>query len=157
MSTLNDITNFVAMTGEIGSSGQPGRDQFRLIAEAGYQAVINLAMPDSDHAIADEGSIVTGLGMSYIHIPVDFASPTAEDLRRFIGVMQALDGCRVWVHCVVNARVSAFLYHYLKSVRGLDEQASRSPILEKWEPQMDDVWREFLTLEVRSVLAGPAA
>ena len=110
-----------------------------------------MVLPDSDHALADEGSIVTGLGMSFIHIPVDFANPTLADLRQFIGVMRALEGHKVWVHCVVNARVSAFLYHYLKRVRGLPEAACRSAILEKWEPQMDSVWRDFLALDSAAV------
>lgn len=147
MSELSEITNYVQLTEDIGSSGQPDAEQFAAIAGAGFAAVINLAMPDSDHALADEGSIVTGLGMSFVHIPVDFGNPTLDDLRQFIGVMQALEGRKVWVHCVVNARVSAFLYHYLKSFRGLDEAACRSPILEKWEPRMDDVWRNFLALD----------
>ena len=92
--------------------------------------------------------------MSFCHIPVDFGSPTVENLREFIGVMQALEGRKVWVHCVVNASVSAFLYHYLSKVRKLDEAACRSPILERWEPQMDDVWREFLALDSATVM-GP--
>lgn len=154
MSALTDITNYVQMTDDIGSSGQPTREQFEDIAAAGYDAVINLALPDSDHAIADEGSVVTGLGMSFCHIPVDFAAPTVDELKQFIGVMQALEGRKVWVHCVVNARVSAFLYHYLGKVRKLDLAACRSPILEKWEPRMDDVWKAFLALDEKAIGLG---
>lgn len=147
MSELKTITNYVPMADDLGTSGQPTVEQFRSIADAGYDAVINLALPSSDHAIPEEGSVVTGLGMSYFHIPVDFAAPTVDDLKQFLGVMRALDGHRVWVHCVVNARVSAFVYHYLKRERKLAETACRSPILEKWEPQMDEVWRAFLALD----------
>ena len=146
MTNLAEITNFVQLTDDIGTSGQPSRDQFSAIADAGYDAVVNLALPTSDHAIADEGSLVTALGMRYIHIPVKFDAPTVDDLRTFAGVLQALDGKKVWVHCVVNARVSAFMYHYLRHVRCLDEAASRSVVLERWEPRMDDTWRAFLSL-----------
>ncbi len=145
--SVGDITNFVQLTEDIGTSGQPERGQFEAIAREGYDAVINLALADSDHAIPDEGSVVAGLGMSYFHIPVRFDAPTPEDLRTFVGVMRALEGRRKWVHCVVNARVSAFCYHYLRHVRGLDERAARSPILERWEPRMDDTWRAFLALD----------
>ena len=48
--------------------------------------MINLALPMSDHAIPDEGSVVTGLGMRYVHIPVHFANPTVDDLRSFIAL-----------------------------------------------------------------------
>lgn len=151
MTTLGEITNFVQLTEDIGTSGQPGREQFEAIADAGYAAVVNLALPSSDHAISDEGSVVTGLGMSYFHIPVKFEQPTVDDLRTFIGVMRSLEGRKTWVHCVVNARVSAFLYHYLRHVRKLDEEASRSVILERWEPQMDATWRAFLALDKNEI------
>jgi protein tyrosine phosphatase (PTP) superfamily phosphohydrolase (DUF442 family) len=147
MASLSDITNFVQLADDIGTSGQPTREQFDLIADADYDAVVNLALPSSDHAIPDEGSVVTGLGMSYFHIPVKFDDPTLDDLRSFIGLMRSMEGKKVWVHCVVNARVSAFLYHYLHHVRDLDEDASRSPVLDRWEPQMDDTWRAFLALD----------
>ena len=147
MNELSAIKNFVQLTTDVGTSGQPKRDQFELIAKDGYSAVVNLALPTSDHAIADEGSVVTGFGMSYFHIPVDFAKPTIEDLRTFFGTMQALDGRKVWVHCVVNARVSAFMYLYLKHVRGVDEAEARSPVLERWQPTMDPVWSSFIRLD----------
>jgi len=146
MTELREITNFVQLTDDVGTSGQPTREQFGAIAAAGYDAVVNLALPTSDHAIADEGSVVTGLGLRYVHIPVKFEAPTVDDLRTFVGVMRALEGKKVWVHCVVNARVSAFMYHYLRHVRGLDEAASRSVVLERWAPRMDDTWRSFLAL-----------
>ena len=154
MASLTEITNYVRMADDIGSSGQPSREQFAAIAAAGYQVVVNLALPSSDHAIAEEGSIVTGLGMRFVHIPVDFAAPTATDLKQFIGVMEAFRGAKIWVHCVVNARVSAFLYHYLSKVRGLPEADCRSPVLEKWAPQMDDVWKHFLALDKASIEAA---
>ena len=147
MNDLSGITNFVQLTADVGTSGQPKREQFSLIARAGYAGVVNLALPTSDHAIADEGSVVTGLGMSYFHIPVEFSKPTVEDLRTFFGAMQALEGKKVWVHCVVNARVSAFMYLYLKHVRGLDDAAARSPVLNRWQPTMDAVWKDFIALE----------
>lgn len=49
--------------------------------------------------------MVTGLGMSYFDIPVDFANPTLDDLRAFIGTMEAMKGRKVWVHCVVDAHL----------------------------------------------------
>jgi len=154
ITALKGITNYVQLADDIGSSGQPDREQFTMIASAGFEVVINLALADSDHAIPEEGSIVTALGMRFVHIPVDFGAPTVADLKEFIGVMEAFAGRRIWVHCVVNARVSAFLYHYLSKVRGLPEADCRSPVLEKWEPQMDDVWRRFLAIDEETIAAA---
>lgn len=148
---ISDIYHYEQMADWLGTSGQPERAQFKAIADAGYDAVVNLALPTSDNAIADEGSVVTALQMSYYHIPVKFDAPTIDDLRTFFGVMRALDGKKVWVHCVVNARVSAFVYHYLRFEKGVDETAARSSLLSRWEPQMDEVWRRFLDLSPASV------
>ncbi len=142
--SLDQIYHYEKVTELIGSSGQPTAEQFADIAGAGYQAVINLALADSDHAIATEGNLVTGLHMSYVQIPVDFAQPTLDDLDRFCGVMQAMEPHKVWVHCVVNARVSAFLYLYLRYVKQLPEADCRTHLLDEWTPQMDAVWQQFL-------------
>lgn len=152
---MSEITNYVQLTPDIATSGQPTREQFAEIAARGYQAVVNLALATSDHAIREEGSLVAGAGLSYSHIPVRFEDPTTEDLRLFIGTMRALEGRKVWVHCVVNARVSAFMYHYLRHEKGLPEAESRSPVLARWEGSMDDVWKRFLALTPEEIGAWP--
>lgn len=142
---MDQILNYVQVTEDIGTSGQPTKEQFSQIAVAGYSAVINLASHDSDGAISNEGSIIASLGMSYVHIPVPFDCPTVEHLKLFCRVMESLRGRRIWVHCAVNYRVSAFLYHYLRAVRKLGDTESRSAMFDRWAP--DEIWREFLALE----------
>jgi hypothetical protein len=92
--------------------------------------------------------------MTYVHIPVRWESPTLADLQRFIRVMRALDGEPVFVHCAMNLRVSAFMYHYLTAEKGLPPERARSPILDRWEPEMDAVWKRFLALPVEVVRGG---
>ena len=71
------------MGDRLGTAGQPTEGQFRTIREAGFEAVVNLGLPTSDNALPNEGSVVTGLGMSYIHIPVNFQAPTSQDFQSF--------------------------------------------------------------------------
>ena len=136
--------HFFQISENVGTSGQPTEDLFVDIAAAGYETVINLAMYNSDRSIPDEGSIVAEQGMTYIHLPVPFDKPTVAHLKKFIGIMTALEGSKVWVHCVVNKRVSAFMYHYLTKVKAMDEQQASSPILRKWAPDMEGAWRKFM-------------
>ena len=143
---LSEITNYYQMTDAVATSGQPTEVQFKDIAEAGFTVVINLAMPGDPNALASEGSIISHLGMTYVHIPVPWEAPKLSHLNQFIGIMKSLEPDKVWVHCVVNARVSAFNYHYLKSRLGLPEGECRSPLLEKWEPQMEPAWQQFLAI-----------
>lgn len=152
-----DITNFVQLTEDVATSGQPTREQFAEIAAKGYRAVVNLALAESDHAVPEEGSLVAAAGMSYAHIPVRWDGPTVDDLRLFIGTMRALEGRKVWVHCVLNLRVSAFMYHYLRNDRGLPEAQSRSPVLDRWGPRMDEVWKRFLALTPDEIRLSPRA
>ena len=144
--TLETITNYLHVSDSISSSGQPDDDGFRYIAAAGFDAVINLAMPDSDGAIAEEGSIVTQLGMTYHHIPVPFDAPDVSHLTQFFGLMDALENETVWVHCVVNYRVSAFLYLY-RRWKGLSEDDARMAMLPSWKP--DSTWKEFIDRQTR--------
>ena len=150
---MDQILNFVQLTDSIGTSGQPTAEQFGDIAAAGYSVVVNLAVPDSHNAVANEGSLVTATGMTYVNIPVKWDDPTLRDLQRFIRTMRAFEGERVFVHCAMNLRVSAFLYQYLTIEKGLPPERARSPILEKWAPQMDEVWKRFLALPPEAVRA----
>ena len=105
--------------------------------------VINIAMPDSDDAVPEEGNIVTAQGMIYVHIPVPFDAPTVVHLRTFIKIMQAFADQRVWVHCALNYRVSAFLYQYLRLVQGMPEEEAKKAMFPSWEP--DTEWSRFMT------------
>src|SRR5215470_9420916 len=95
---LSAIRAFRAISDKLGTAGQPTVDQLRSIKEAGFETIINLALPTSDNAIADEGSLVTKLGMAYVHIPVNFQTPRPEDFRDFTKVMSAFANRPVFVH-----------------------------------------------------------
>ncbi|WP_339858743.1 protein tyrosine phosphatase family protein [Pseudohongiella acticola] len=148
---MDELLNFHQSTETIGTAGQPTREQFKKIAEQGYSSVVNLAMHDSDNAIPEEGNIVSSLGMSYFHMPVPFDRPTAEHLKKFIRIMYALEGEKVFVHCALNARVSAFMYKYLTLCKSVGEAESTSPLLRQWLPQMDEAWKSIIRLSADEV------
>jgi protein tyrosine phosphatase (PTP) superfamily phosphohydrolase (DUF442 family) len=146
--TLSEIYNYRAVGGRLGTGGQPTEDQFQAIRAAGFKAVINLALPTSDNALAHEGSIVTGLGMSYVHIPVDFKSPAAQDFRCFCHVLEAFDDKRVFVHCAANMRVSAFVFLYRVLHQGVSVSEAGADLQAIWQP--DQVWSRFMEKQLDS-------
>jgi len=148
---MNEILNFYQITSLVGTSGQPTSEQFHQIAKSDYEVVVNLGMYDSDNVLLEEGNIVSSLGMIYIHIPVPFESPLPTHLKDFFSVMTAFEGKKIFVHCVVNARVSAFMYQYLTLKKGLDTDMATSPLLEKWLPSMDENWKSILELGVEEI------
>jgi len=78
--TIEAITNYIQISDRLASSGQPEEHQFRYIAKAKYRMIINLAMPNSENAIPEEGYIVAALKMTYVHIPVPFEAPNVDHL-----------------------------------------------------------------------------
>ncbi len=147
--TLATIRNFIQLTPSIGTAGQPMVSQFETIANAGYQAVINIAMPDHEASLDHEGALVTSLGMHYYHIPVPFQSPTVELLQQFCRLMQALDSYKVFVHYIMNYRVSAFMFQYLHKVVGYDVVQARSPIFDQWE--IEPQWQAIVDLKAEDL------
>jgi protein tyrosine phosphatase (PTP) superfamily phosphohydrolase (DUF442 family) len=142
--SIEEITNFIQVSENIASSGQPEEHQFKSIAAAGYRVVINLAMPNSENAISEEGYLVTALKMAYVHLPVPFESPTTQHLQTFIKIMSSFADDRIWVHCVVNYRVSAFLYQYFRLALGYSEEQARRAILSSWQP--NEIWQRFMDI-----------
>ena len=149
---MNHIKNCVRVSEDIATSGQPGRGDFAGIAGAGYTDVVNLATGTAPDAIPDEGDVVAGAGMTYHHIPVVWTSPELSDLDRFFSVMDSLKGKKVWVHCVVNKRVTAFVDLYSLLRLGLPEEDARAPMDAVWEP--DGVWPGFIERAKAAAGAG---
>src|SRR5205823_7328806 len=145
--SLSEIYSFRAVGDKVGTAGQPTQEQFRMIREAGFEAVINLALPTSDNALANEGSVVTGLAMSYVHIPVDFKAPTAQDFRTFCRVMEAFDGRPVFVHCAANKRVSAFVFLYRVLCRRVPIPEAEHDFHTIWQP--DEAWSRFIQAQLQ--------
>ena len=140
---MESIKNFVQLTDDVATAGQPKADEFSEIADAGYRYVINLGMLDHPHAVNDEDKIASELGLTYLHIPVAFDAPTKEQIRFFCNVMFLLKGQKVFVHCIMNFRVSAFMYHYLSKVEKLPEAQAKSIMFEYWE--LNPVWEELMS------------
>jgi protein tyrosine phosphatase (PTP) superfamily phosphohydrolase (DUF442 family) len=139
---VETIKNFLPIDDRIGSAGQPAEAELRDVAEAGYQAVINLGLLDPRYCLSDEAASVRSLGLDYHHIPVRFDAPTVGDFRAFV---KAMDGCadrRVFVHCAANYRVSSFLAVYGEMRLGWTRARADAHARTLWP--LDDVWSAFL-------------
>jgi protein tyrosine phosphatase (PTP) superfamily phosphohydrolase (DUF442 family) len=147
MMSLDQILNFIEISPVLGTAGQPKRNQFVDIAAAGYQCVINLATSSSENAIAGESDLVSELGMEYIHIPVVWKAPQRADFDLFCTAMERLEGRRVFVHCELNMRVSAFVYLLRVLRQGANPNEVKWDMLQIWEPE--GVWQEFIAVQLR--------
>jgi len=143
---MNDVDpalhNWRRIDERITTSGQPSEADLATLAGMGVTQIINLGLHSHERALADEAGTVAALGMTYTHIPVDFAAPTEEDYARFCAALAATPDAKVHVHCIVNARVSAFFYRYRRDTLGMDEAEARAAMDTVWRP--GGVWARFL-------------
>ena len=142
MADPETIYNWHRLDDRVTTSGQPTESQLAEIHALGVNHVVNLGLHTHEKALSDEAACVSRLGMTYIHIPVDFQNPTNRDFEQFCVVMEQLKDVPVHVHCIANARVSAFFYRYRRDVLGMDETQARAEMEAVWQPK--GVWIDFV-------------
>jgi len=140
---LETVRNFQIVDETLSSAGQIAYDQIPLLAEEGYEVVVNLAIAD-ERRNGQEGFLVAQNGLTYVHIPVDWERPELEDVEMFFDVMQANEGRHVFVHCFANMRASAFVYMYRTLVEGVPEEEARATMNEVWDPGEMDQWSTLI-------------
>ena len=138
---LTDIHSYLPISAQLATAGQPTAEQFGEIAQAGFTTVINLALPTSTNALPDERAVVEAQGMTYYPIPVDWEYPTLRDFQQFASALAAAADQKVFVHCALNMRVSAFVYVY-RCLRGVPREAAAADLAKIWQP--NETWQNFI-------------
>jgi len=146
---LNNIKNFVQLTDTIGTAGQPTASQFSEIAAAEYRYVVNLGLSNHPNAVPEEDRLLSEFGIGYIHIPVKFDAPSKVQVKLFCDVMHALKGQKVFVHCIMNFRASAFMYHYLTKVEKMTDAKARSIMFDYWD--LEPAWVELMSWSAEDI------
>mgnify|MGYP003435495836 FL=1 len=146
---MNKILNHIKINELISTSGQLKIEEFELIANEGFEVVINLAVPTTSNSLENEDKIVSNLNMSYIHIPVSFENPKISDLRLFLNILQSLGANKVWIHCAKNYRVSAFIYVYHKYILHTPFEEIDLSIFDIWKPSL--IWQELMKVSIEDL------
>ncbi len=147
---LEEIPNFRVLSDTLLTGGMPTAGQLQSAAQSGVQVVINLAPFDPARDLANEGPLVESLGMRYIHIPVDWEAPTAQNLETFFSVMDSLNTQKKLVHCRANYRVSGFVALYRIRRLGWKPEEAFKNLLSIWNPDEYPIWKEFMEKNLES-------
>lgn len=145
MPELPEILNWRRLNDDITLSGQPTEAQLSQIKALGVTHIINLGPHTNKGALTDEAGTVAQLGMTYVYIPVDFENPTPQNFADFCQVLEDLQGSSVHVHCIYNARVTAFFYRYAQAGKGMSETEAFALMDGIWRP--GGVWAKFIGKE----------
>ena len=144
---IDRIYNYRKIPNLIETSGQPSKQELKLIAKNGYEVVINLA-PTSiiEGSVINEAEILENEKVKYIHIPVDFLKPNEMNFKKFVSNLEDNKNKKIWVHCAANIRVSAFVYKYRKDVLKLPHEQIIGDMESIWTP--NKIWNSFLELKI---------
>lgn len=143
MTDLTHILNWRRIDERITTSGQPSEAELAELKSIGVTHVVNLGIHhDGKGALDDEPGTVAELGLTYIYIPVDFENPTEADYEAFKEALANHQGARIHVHCIYNARVSAFFYRYAKDGLGMTLPKAKENLESIWRPGSD--WSGFI-------------
>ncbi len=136
------IDHWLRIDSRLTTSGQPSESELAEIAALGVRYVINLGLSSHEKALPNEAATVGALGMTYLHIPIDFQHPTEADYQAFRAAMTETGDAATHIHCISNYRVSALLYRYRRDALGVDDAMARADLERIWTP--NDVWTALI-------------
>ena len=143
MTDLQHILNWRRVDTRITTSGQPTEAQLAELISIGVTAIVNLGIHHSGKgALQDEPRTVADLGMEYIYIPVDFEDPTDADYNAFKEALADRPNTNIHVHCIYNARVSAFFYRYAMDGFAMSVAQALENMESIWRPGA--AWADFI-------------
>jgi uncharacterized protein (TIGR01244 family) len=101
------IRNFLQVTPEFCTAGQPRLEHFAQLKASGVKTVLNLRQP-SEHRAEEEKAAVEQAGMKYVNVPVNYQNPSDESVDEFLKVTDEPANRPMFVHCTAAIRVGAF-------------------------------------------------
>ncbi len=97
-------------------AGQPTGEQIQLLAEDGYETILDLRTPEEPRGF-DEVEAARQNGLAYVNLPVSPATLDQATLDRFLATMKKAQK-PVLLHCSTGSRVGALWYAWLVLEKG---------------------------------------
>jgi uncharacterized protein (TIGR01244 family) len=101
------IRNFLRVTPEFCTGGQPRPEHFAQLKADGVKAVLNLRQP-GEHRAAEEQAAADQAGLKYFNVPVEYSNPTDAAADQFLKITDDPANRPMFIHCTAAIRVGAF-------------------------------------------------
>jgi protein tyrosine phosphatase (PTP) superfamily phosphohydrolase (DUF442 family) len=101
------IRNFVRVTSDVCTGGQPRPEHFARLRADGVRAVLNLRTP-AEHRADEEREAAMAAGLTYFNIPVAYSTPTDAQADEFLKITDDPANRPIFIHCTAAIRVGAF-------------------------------------------------
>ena len=106
--------------------------------------MINLAPINPRYSLPDEEVLITSLGMTYHHLPIDWAQPTESAFEAFEKLLGTLRTSKTLIHCAANFRVTAFYALYAMKNLGWNEARAEKFRNSVWAGSDYPIWEAFI-------------
>jgi len=101
------IRNFLKVSPEFCTGGQPRLEHFAKLKADGVKAVLNLRTP-GEHRAEEEQAAVEQAGLKYFNVPVVYMTPQAAQADEFLKLTDDPQNRPMFIHCTAAIRVGAF-------------------------------------------------
>ena len=102
-----EIRNFLQVTPDFCTGGQPRLEHFDVLKARGVKAVLNLRTP-GEHRAEEEKAAVEKAGLKYFNVPVIYKEPKDSDVDEFLKITDDPANRPMFVHCTAAIRVGGF-------------------------------------------------
>jgi uncharacterized protein (TIGR01244 family) len=141
-----DIRNFLQVTPEFCTGGQPRIEHYARLKADGVKAVLNLRQP-TEHRAEEEMQAVEAAGLKYFNIPVNYQNPSDADVDQFLKITDDPANRPMFIHCTAAIRVGAFwmIRRVLRDGMAIDaalEEAKKVGLREA--PHLDQFVRAYI-------------
>jgi uncharacterized protein (TIGR01244 family) len=101
------IRNFLQVSPEFCTGGQPRPEHFAKLKADGVKAVLNLRTAE-EHRAADEQAAAEAAGLKYFNVPVVYREPQAAQVDEFLRLTDDPKNRPMFIHCTAAIRVGGF-------------------------------------------------
>lgn len=126
------------------SAGMPNAAFIEKLGRDGVDVVINVAPPGASGSLEDEADLVAAAQMAYLNIAVDWNEPSQNQVEQFLDYMKMQQGKRVFLHCQMNMRATAFAMLHRVINQGIDPAKALADMHTIWEPNR--TWAQLINL-----------
>ena len=112
MNQIENIDCYKKNDEKLSTAGQPTETELNLIADEGFEVVINIRPESEMLDLFDEKKIVENLGLIYFQLPVTLDTINRKIILKFFELMEQQKGRKIFLHCRKNVRVSILLALY---------------------------------------------
>jgi len=121
--TVPGITNFARVQTTVACAGATKAEALPEIKKMGFTTIVNLREASEPGADIDaEASATKALGLNFVHIPFNVASPAPDVVERFLAAMNRPGSQPAFIHCAGGGRAATLWMIKRVKMDGWDRQ-----------------------------------